>query len=445
MRKVFLSILVLAAVTAWGQFEHPDFKSGKKHINSVVLMPVQADITRVSMKGPEPMVEESRRVEKELTPVISQVLKKLGCSVNDSAATAEALGNDPELKYVIDDLQKQFDATMGQMVKKSKDVRKGRFSLGDSVTKLPAGENVDAILFVRASGQVLTGGKKAFGLLIGGPAYDMVGIDVGVVDSKSGDVLYFAKPFMLKNLAKDPADARSGIEKSFKNFVKANAAGGTSSASSTAVASNTPTSPAKAEPPAAAKPDAALVASALPSATPKTFVANEPAPVAAVPVAASVNVNTPADTRSKLYVFVQRTARHVKYSDQDVFTNAIAGIREYFKAKNYALVAGTEGISSSEFETSVDKVIADAKSAKADSILYIKVDRPVTKWIEFQVQCLDNNGKELWNAKTGSGGGFTGGHGLKVGLEHLSSELDKRAGQPGLPVASQAQATAEGK
>lgn len=223
MKKILFTAFLLFAVAACAQFEHPDFKSGKKHINSVVVMPVQAEISRLSMKGPEPMVEESRRVEKELTPVITEVLTKLGCKVNETAASPEVLAEDPELKYVIDDLQKQFDVTMEQMVRKSKDVRKGRFSLGDSVTKLPAGENVDAILFVRAAGQVLTGGKKAFGMFIGGPAYDTVAINVGVVDSKTGDVLYFAKPFMLKNLAKDPKQAQSGLQKSFKNFGKANA------------------------------------------------------------------------------------------------------------------------------------------------------------------------------------------------------------------------------
>jgi hypothetical protein len=224
MKKVLMAVACLIfTATAIAQFEHPDFKSGKKHIQTVVLMPVQAEVNRLSMKGPEPMVEESRRVEKDLTPVIVEVLTKLGCKVNDSAASPEAIEKDPELKYVIDDLQKQFDSEMALLVKKSKDVRKGRFTLGDSVTKLPAGDGVDAILFVRASGQVLTGGKKAFGLLIGGPAFDMVAINVGVVDAKNGDVLYFAKPFMLKNLAKDPGDTKSGIEKSFKNFAKANA------------------------------------------------------------------------------------------------------------------------------------------------------------------------------------------------------------------------------
>lgn len=223
MKKTFLfAVAFLLAVSAQAQFEHPDLKTGKKHVNSMLMLPVHVEITRVSMKGPEPMIEESRQVEQTLTPVISEVIHKLGCKVDDSALTPKMLQDDAELRYVVDDLQKQFDSTTSEMVRKSKDVRKGRFSLGDNVLKLPSGEKVDALVFVRASGQVLTGGKKAFGFLVGGNVYDVVQILIGVVDSKSGDVLYFSRPVMLKNLAKDPADTRKGIEKSFKNFVKAN-------------------------------------------------------------------------------------------------------------------------------------------------------------------------------------------------------------------------------
>ena len=132
------------------------------------------------------------------------------------------MAKDSELRYVVDDLQKQYDSQIHLMMKKSKDVRKGRYTMGDSVAKLPAGEKADALLFVRAEGQVLTNGKKAFGWLVTGQVWDMVQVTLGVVDSKTGEVLYFAKPIMLKNLAKDPAELRAGIEKSFKNFAKAN-------------------------------------------------------------------------------------------------------------------------------------------------------------------------------------------------------------------------------
>jgi hypothetical protein len=182
----------------------------------------QAEITKVGMKGPEPMEAESRQVESSLKPIVSEILRKLGCTVQDTAFTPEAFEKDAELRYTVDDLQKQFDSVLGQMTKKSKDVRKGRFTIGDAVAKLPAGADTDALLFVRATGKVLTGGKKAFGWLVTGQVWDMVQMQIGVIDSKTGDVLYFAKPIMLKNLAKDPAQTKSGIEKSFKNFVKVN-------------------------------------------------------------------------------------------------------------------------------------------------------------------------------------------------------------------------------
>lgn len=223
MKKlIILVVAFLLAVSAQAQFEHPDLKSGKRHVSSMLLLPLQVEITRVSMKGPEPMIEQSREVEKSLAPVVSEVMHNLGCTVDDTTITVKTLADDTELRYVVDDLQKQFDATTNEMVRKSKDVRKGRFSLGDNVAKLPQGEKVDALVFVRASGQVLTGGKKAFGYLIGGGVYDTVQILIGVVDAKNGDVLYFSKPLMLKNLAKDPADTKKGMEKSFKNFMKAN-------------------------------------------------------------------------------------------------------------------------------------------------------------------------------------------------------------------------------
>lgn len=222
--KWFLALSILFVTTvAFAQFEHPDLKSGKKHVGSLVLMPVHANIVKVGMKGGEPMVAESREVEQKLAPVIVEVLGKLGCKVDAQSLAPEPLSKDADLRYAVDDLQKQFDTVMEQMVRKSKDVRKGRFTIGDSVTKLPAGEHVDALLFVRASGEVLTGGKKAFGWLVAGEKFDVVQMHIGVVDAKIGDVLYFAKPVMLKNLAKDTEETRSGIEKSFKNFVKANA------------------------------------------------------------------------------------------------------------------------------------------------------------------------------------------------------------------------------
>ena len=215
------ALLVAFCVHSSAQFEHPDLKAGTRQVHTMVMVPAQVEITKVGMKGGEPLIEESREVQQAIVPVIAGVLQKEGYSLDQEALAPSVLEKDPELRYTVDDLQKKFDNVLKLMHRKSKDVRKGRFTLGDEVTKLAAGEKVDALLFVRAQGEVLTGGKKAFGWIIGGPKFDMAIIYLGVVDSKTGDVLYFAKPFMLKNLAKDPQETAGGVDKAFRNFVKA--------------------------------------------------------------------------------------------------------------------------------------------------------------------------------------------------------------------------------
>jgi len=220
-----LSFLLAYAVASYAQFEHPDLKSGKKQVHSMLLLPVQVEITKVGMKGSEPMMEESRQTEQSLTPVIVNVLQGMGYKLDSQSLSPAVLEKDLDLRYLVDDLQKRFDNELREMNRKAKDVRKGRFTLGDEIVKLPQGEAVDALLFVRANGQVLTGGKKAFGLLVAGPSNDAVSMHFGVVDAKTGDVLYFAKPIMLKNVAKDSEQTAGGVKKSFKNFAKASPAG----------------------------------------------------------------------------------------------------------------------------------------------------------------------------------------------------------------------------
>jgi hypothetical protein len=224
-QTVTMAILLLGSACATAQFEHPDLKSGKKPVRSLLLMPVQVELTRVSMKGSEPMMQESSDTERALAPVIVTVLQKMGYKLDGESLATSVLEQDSDLRYAVDDLQKKFDQELKQMSRKSKDVRKGRFTLGDEVLKLPAGDKVDALLFVRARGQVLTGGKKTFGYLVAGSRYDSAIMDFGVVDSRNGDVLYFAKPVMLKNIAKDTEKTSGSVKKSFKNFVKASPPG----------------------------------------------------------------------------------------------------------------------------------------------------------------------------------------------------------------------------
>jgi hypothetical protein len=222
--SVVTAVVLLSSVPVLAQFEHPDLKSGKKQVRSLLFLPAQVKLTKVGMKGAESMMEESRQAETDLSVVVGNVLKELGYKVDQEALAPAVLEKDSDLRYTVDDLQKKFDDELQRMNRKAKDVRKGRFSLGDEVTKLPAGEGVDALLFVRAEAQVLTGGKKAFGFLVAGSGFDMAFMHFGVVDAKTGDVLYFARPVALRNIAKDSEKTTGVVKKSFKNFAKASPA-----------------------------------------------------------------------------------------------------------------------------------------------------------------------------------------------------------------------------
>ena len=91
------------------------------------------------------------------------------------------------------DLQARYDALLPKIAKKRKDVKKGRFSLGDEVLNLNLDKSADAIVFIRGQGQKLTKGKTAFTLLVGGlPAY--LQLTIGVVDAHTGEVLVFTNP-----------------------------------------------------------------------------------------------------------------------------------------------------------------------------------------------------------------------------------------------------------
>jgi hypothetical protein len=138
--------------------------------------------------------------------------------------------------------------------------------------------------------------------------------------------------------------------------------------------------------------------------------------------------------QQKVFVFVQRTDRHAKYSSPEVFHNVLNDLLEYLKAKNVAIAVDEfGGRNHAEGATPLDTIFNIARDAKATSVMYVVVDRPMMKWLKITVQCFDMNRKQLWQEEASSGGGLSGGHGFEVSTK-LHAQLDKRLGQDGLPI-----------
>jgi hypothetical protein len=211
--------LMLFCEPAIAQFEHPDLKSGKIKPQKLLILPPQVEVVKVGVKSNEGLIEESQKVEAALPGIINSVFSDRGFSLVASPYTKEALQQDEETRYALADAQKQFDALFPQIARKPKDIRKGRFTMGDEVSRFASG--ADAIVFVRARGQLSTGGKRTFALLIGGPGlYDVFSVDLVMVDAQTGNVLYYARSFSTGNFVKEPDKMAKPIEGSHKNFFK---------------------------------------------------------------------------------------------------------------------------------------------------------------------------------------------------------------------------------
>lgn len=143
-----------------------------------------------------------------------------------------------------------------------------------------------------------------------------------------------------------------------------------------------------------------------------------------------------ADRPTTLF-FVQRTKAHVKLSKPAVFHAVVDDLTAYLDKKHVAIAKDEfGGRTHAEAEMPLSTVLAIARDSRASYLLYLIVDRPVMKWIKVTVRAYDLNGEPLWEETVASGGGIAGGHGLRVALERLHRELDKRLGQPGLPLSN---------
>ena len=213
---IFLALFVfVVAAPIHGQYLHPKVTGKQTQIRNVVMLPAKVEVVRQSMKGPEGMAAESDLLSTRVGQLVSEALATKHISVL-AAPSAGAGEGDAQQKYTVADIQARYDALLPKIEKKRKDVKKGRFSLGDEVLNLHLDKNADAIVFIRGQGQKLTKGKTAFTLLVGGlPAY--LQLLIGVIDAHTGEVLVFTNP-LTRGDATSASD--KGLLKAIENSLK---------------------------------------------------------------------------------------------------------------------------------------------------------------------------------------------------------------------------------
>jgi hypothetical protein len=200
--SVLFAVWILALVVPAGAFAqrdtehtyfHPKLQGKEIYVNRFVILPPTVQISKQGVKGQESMGEESEKATATFAIEVAAALTDRGGSVQ-TPFTEEALKASDKLRSALADVQRQFDEVATKVVAKKKDVKKGRFSVGDGVAILNTNGDADALVVVRAVGSQDTA-TKAFmrGGLIGmAMTHGKVQYRsrVALVDAKNGDILF---------------------------------------------------------------------------------------------------------------------------------------------------------------------------------------------------------------------------------------------------------------
>lgn len=215
---VVFSLLLCAGVQA--QYLNAKITEKKTVLHKAVILPPKVEITKQSAKGAEMMVAESETTSTRVAEVTAAALKEKNVTIVDSPFSNLNAEGSADLKYALANIQSRYDDLLPKLLKKSGDVKKGRFSLGDEVMLLNAHKTADVLVFIRGQGTVFTKGKTALAIL--NPfsfSFPYALITIGIVDARTGEVLVFTKPVTAASVTdKNENNLNKLITKSLKKL-----------------------------------------------------------------------------------------------------------------------------------------------------------------------------------------------------------------------------------
>ena len=117
------------------------------------MMPSQAYLTRIGMKGAEGMTKESEAWAEDLEALVESHLKTDGIAINSATNPLSSGASDAEISGVISQVQEKLHSVAPLMYKKPGRIAKSAYTLGDQVGMLPCSEKSDILVFVQGMGQ----------------------------------------------------------------------------------------------------------------------------------------------------------------------------------------------------------------------------------------------------------------------------------------------------
>jgi len=191
-----IALLVCIASPAWSAIATKTNSNPRSTpIWNICVLPADATLTRIGLKGGESLPKESEEWAERLDNTLKHAIEEAGGKVTGDVSV-DQLQRDDEARQSVVRLKQKFASISVQLRKKPGGVEKGRYSLGDEVALVPCARQADSLAFVNAHGTASTGGRKAFNVLVSGAAgylmararYD---IWIALVDAKNGQVTAF--------------------------------------------------------------------------------------------------------------------------------------------------------------------------------------------------------------------------------------------------------------
>ena len=180
-------------------------------IRKVCVLPVDAELTRVGMKGGASLQKESEEWAEKLQSTLKRAISDAGGDV--TGVTLEDLQHDDDARQSVVRLRQKYAGIARLMRRKPGGVKTGRYTLGDEVSLVPCAGQADALAFVDATGLLQSGGRKAFDVLVGGVggillAQGRFDLWIALVDAKTGEITALVLDFSFgSRTAKNPEDA----------------------------------------------------------------------------------------------------------------------------------------------------------------------------------------------------------------------------------------------
>ena len=135
--------------------------------------------------------------------------------------------------------------------------------------------------------------------------------------------------------------------------------------------------------------------------------------------------------QSGVFVVAYRTPRHQTYSTPEVFQGVVDELLLFLKSHHVLLYNDAIGRAiETEARPSIYELLSYAKKARANSLLFLTVDRPINSWVKVTLQCFDMAGTPLWEETTSDSGWLhTGGAGVRNAVQKMEAQLGPRLGR----------------